>query len=108
MSGALAGDRSAAALLQALLLGAAIGLLYDVLRPLRRRVGRAAPVFDGLFSLLAGIAAFCFAMAAGDGRLGIWELGSMLLGFLLWEYILCRFKQLFSWFVSWIRIKKQV
>lgn len=96
MSGALAGDRSAAALLPALLLGAAIGLLYDLLRPLRRRAGRAAPIFDGVFSLLSGLGAFCYAMTAGNGRLGMWELASMLSGFLLWEYVLCRFKQLFS------------
>ena len=100
MSGTLAGDRSAAALFLALLLGAAIGLLYDLLRPLRRRAGRMAPLFDGLFSLLSGFGAFCYAMTADSGRLGTWELAALLLGFLTWEYVLCRFKQLFSWFIS--------
>ncbi len=99
MSGALTGDRSAAALLPALLLGTAIGLLYDLLRPLRRRAGRAAPVFDALFTLLSGLGAFCYAMASDSGRLGVWELAAMLLGFLAWEYVLCRFKQHFSWFL---------
>ena len=106
MSAGLPGDRSAAALLPALLAGAALGLLYDLLRPLRRRAGRAAPLLDGLFSLLGGIAAFLYAMGAGDGRPEIWELAAMLAGFLLWEHVLCRFKQVLQRFLTQIHTKK--
>ena len=66
-----------------LALGAALGLVYDLLRPLRRRAGRAGALFDVLFALLGGAAAFVFACAAPDARLGTWELGAMLAGFLL-------------------------
>lgn len=63
-------------------LGAALGLAYDFLRPLRRRSGRAgAAVLDAVFAVLAGAAAFVFAMGAGSGRMGVWELSSALMGF---------------------------
>lgn len=70
-------------LTEGLALGAALGLVYGLLRPLRRRAGRAAALFDVLFVLLAGAAAFVFACAAPDARLGLWELAAMLTGFLL-------------------------
>ena len=76
-------------LLLALLLGFALGFVYDVLRPPRRRFGRAvAALLDLLFGLLAAIAAFLFAMSAGEGRLGLWELTASLLGFLLYLHSL--------------------
>lgn len=63
-------------------LGAALGLTYDFLRPLRRRSGRAgAAALDAVFAVLAGVAAFVFAMGAGSGRMGVWELLSALAGF---------------------------
>ena len=103
----LPGDGSAAALVQALLLGLALGLLYDLLRPLRHHAGRAAPLLDLLFSLLAGAAAFLFAMRAPDGRMGLWELAAALAGFSLWEHLLCRFKHGLRSFHAQIRAKKE-
>ncbi len=103
----LPGDGSAAALGQALLLGLALGLLYDLLRPLRHRAGRAAPLLDLLFSLLAGASSFLFAMRAPGGRMGLWELAAALLGFLLWEHYLCRVKQGLWAFLAQIRAKKE-
>lgn len=76
-------------LLLALGLGAGTGLLYDVLRPMRRATGRAAAaILDALFCLLAGTGLFLFAMGAGEGRLGQWELCAALLGFLAWLHFL--------------------
>lgn len=66
----------------AFVMGAAMGAMYDVLRPLRRRSGRGgAAVLDVLYMLVCGALAFVFAMGAGSGRLGVWELGSTLTGF---------------------------
>ena len=76
-------------LLLALLTGAATGLIYDLLRPLRRRSGRAgSAVLDVLFALCAGTAAFVFAMSAPGGRLGMWELTLILAGFIAYMYTL--------------------
>ena len=77
------------ALLLALALGALAGLLYDFLRPPRRRTGPAAgALLDILFCLLSGGGAFLYAMSAGNGRLGLWDLTAMLLGFLLYLHTL--------------------
>ncbi len=75
-------------LLSALLLGLGLGLLYDLLRPPRRRFPRLGAPLDMLFGLLAGAAAFVFALSAGGGRPGLWELGASLLGFLLYLHAL--------------------
>lgn len=76
-------------LLLALLLGLGTGLLYDLLRPLRRAAGMiAAAGLDALFCLLTGAGIFLFAMSAGDGKLGQWELCAALLGFLAWLHLL--------------------
>lgn len=76
-------------LLLALLLGLGTGLLYDLLRPLRRAAGMiAAAGLDALFCLLTGAGIFLFAMGAGDGKLGQWELCAALLGFLAWLHLL--------------------
>ena len=77
-------SRQSAALLAALLLGVGIGVLYDLLRPLRRRSGALAT----LFCLASGCAAFAYAMGIGDGRLGVWALAGALLGFLLYLHSL--------------------
>lgn len=72
-------------LLWALVWGLGVGLCYDLLRPLRRRAGKLpAAMLDGLFSLLAGLGAFLYAMGVGGGRAGLWALTCMLLGFLLY------------------------
>lgn len=79
-------------LLLALLLGLGTGLLYDLLRPLRRAAGIAAAAgLDALFCLLTGTGLFLFAMGAGDGKLGQWELAAALLGFLAWLHWLSPF-----------------
>ena len=76
-------------LLYALGLGLALGLGYDVLRPPRRHSGaRLAALLDLLFGLLAACAAFVYAMGAGEGRLGLWELAAALLGFLFYLHLL--------------------
>ena len=81
--------RQALALLEALALGAGLGLSYDLLRPPRHRLppGPSA-LLDGLFALLAGAAVFLFAMGAGGGRLGLWELAAALLGALGYLHLL--------------------
>lgn len=77
------------ALLKASGLGAGLGLLYDLLRPPRRRGGRLlGTALDLLFGLGAGAAVFLFAMGAGSGRLGLWELTAALLGFLFYLHAL--------------------
>lgn len=79
------------ALLLALGMGIGTGLVYDLLRPLRRRTGKAAgAALDVLFCLLSGFAVFSFAMGADDGRLGLWELSAALLGFIGYLYTLSR------------------
>lgn len=79
----------ALALLLALGLGTGLGLLYDLLRPPRRRSGRMlAGLLDLLFALAAGAAVFVYAMSAGSGRLGLWELTAALLGFLFYLHVL--------------------
>ena len=57
-------------LLWALLLGMGLGLLYDMLRPIRRRSGDL--FWDLLFCLCASAAAFLFVMRTGSAR-GIGE-----------------------------------
>ena len=54
----------------ALGLGAALGLLFDVLRVPRRHARRAflRAVLDAVFSLAVGLTVFAFGMAAGSGQ----------------------------------------
>lgn len=67
----------------ALLLGTALGLLYDLLRPPRHRAGPLlAGALDLGYALVAGVGCFLFAMGAGNGRLGLWEMSAALLGLL--------------------------
>ena len=82
-------SRQSLALLAALLMGVGIGVVYDMLRPVRRRTGRlAGAALDILFCAASGCAAFFYAMGAGDGRLGLWELAAALVGFLLYMHTL--------------------
>lgn len=69
-------------LLVAFLGGAGLGLVYDLLRPIRRR-GRGL-LWDLLFCAAAAALCFVFAMHAERGRIGIWELCASLLGFCLY------------------------
>lgn len=54
----------------ALGLGAALGLLFDVLRVPRRHARRAflRAVLDAVFCLAVGLTVFAFGMAAGSGQ----------------------------------------
>lgn len=70
-------------------LGALWGFFYDLIRPFRRRCGRVGRgTADALFCLMAAASLFAFAMGAGNGRLGQWELSFALAGFLSWLYTL--------------------
>lgn len=74
--------RQALGLLMSFMLGALLGLMYDALRPLRRRCrATGAALIDTLYALCALIAAFSFAMGAANGRMGVWELIFIFLGF---------------------------
>lgn len=73
--------KQAAALALAFLWGAGVGLMYDLLRPLRRRSGRIMEsLLDVLFCLLAFVAAFLLGQYTYRG-LGLWELLGLVLGF---------------------------
>ena len=63
-------------------LGAGLGLLYDLLRPIRRRAGNG--LWDFLFCLCAASLAFLFGMHAENGVLGTGEVLFALLGLLLY------------------------
>lgn len=83
----LAISRQVLGLLLALGLGVLTGLLYDFIRPFRRRAGSGlTALLDLMFSLAAGVAAFIYAMGAGSGRLGLWELFMTLMGFVLYMH----------------------
>ncbi len=63
-------------LLLALALGTGLGLLYDLLRPLRH--GRWKTAFtDALYTLLLFTALMLFALYAGRGRLRLFALAAM-------------------------------
>lgn len=77
------------ALAFALFLGFVLGLVYDLVRPIRRRSSTwAERVLDALFALFSGSAVFLYALAAPGGRLGVWELCFTLLGFLMYTHFL--------------------
>ena len=81
--------KQAAALGAAIVLGLLLGLIYDFLRPFRRRASKAAAVcIDVIYGLCSGCGVFLYAMAAPGGRLGLWELSLTLLGFLGYTWIL--------------------
>ena len=67
-------------------LGAGLGLLYDLLRPLRQRGGES--FWDLLFCVTAAGAAFLFAMRAENGVLGTGEMLLSLTGLLLYLWCL--------------------
>ena len=73
-------------LLLALGVGAALGLLYDLLRPLRRR-GRDT-LWDLLFCAAAAVLCFLLAMREENGRLAGGQLLSSLLGLCLYLHVL--------------------
>lgn len=75
----------AEALAWALLMGAGLGLAYDMLRPIRYSAGKTGAVaVDVLYSACTMAAVFCFSMRSESGSLGTWELFMILAGFLLY------------------------
>ena len=76
----------ALSLLLALGTGAALGLLYDLLRPIRRR-GRDA-IWDVLFCAASSSLCFLLALREENGRLAGGQLLGGLLGFCLYLHLL--------------------
>ena len=73
----------------ALVLGTALGLVYDLLRPLRR--GRISTALtDLLFCALTALALPAFTLYGGGGRLRIFALFGILTGAALWFLTLSR------------------
>ena len=70
-------------LLWGLLMGAALGLFYEFLRLCRKKWKLNAP-FDAIFALGCFAAAFLYGMIWACGRLGLWEIGALTLGFYLY------------------------
>ncbi|MBQ3702107.1 MAG: hypothetical protein II885_05050 [Oscillospiraceae bacterium] len=79
----------AVSLLFACGLGAGLGLLYDLLRPIRRRFGNG--FWDFLFCLCSAASAFLFAMRSENGMLGTGEVLLALLSLLLYFQLLSPF-----------------
>lgn len=74
--------KQAWALALAVMCGAGLGLVYDMLRPFRYRAGKTFQVLlDALFALLAFAAAFLYGQFTYKGRLGLWEILGLALGF---------------------------
>ena len=76
----------AVSLLLACALGMGLGLMYDLLRPIRRRSGDF--VWDLLFCFCATVSAFLFAMRSPNGVLGTGDLLLAMLGLLLYFHLL--------------------
>ena len=82
-------SKQAAALGAAFVLGVLLGLMYDFIRPFRRRASAGAALcMDVIYGLCSGCAVFLYVMAAPGGRLGLWELTVTLFGFLGYTWTL--------------------
>ena len=76
-------------LILSFLMGALLGLAYDLIRPLRyTKSGADSVLADALFCLFAGWIVFLFAMWADGGHLGSWEPCFAALGFTAYLYTL--------------------
>lgn len=64
--------------------GALLGLMYDMLRPIRRAAGRGGGALDVLFCALGGALFFALAMRTGSGRMGTWSLAAAAVGFCMY------------------------
>lgn len=71
-------------LLAFLLGGALLGLVYDMLRPIRRAAGRGGGALDVLFCAAGGALFFLLAMRTGSGRMGTWSLAAAAVGFCMY------------------------
>jgi len=76
----------ALSLMLACALGMALGLLYDLLRPVRRHGNNT--LWDVLFCLCAAVGAFLYAMRSPDGMLGTGEILLCGLGLLSYFHLL--------------------
>ena len=79
----------ALSLLLACALGAALGLLYDLMRPVRRH--GSSMLWDVLFCLCAASGAFLYAMRSPGGMLGTAEILLCGLGLLSYFHLLSPF-----------------
>ena len=75
-------------LLAFLLGGAMLGLVYDMLRPIRRAAGRGGGALDVLFCALGGALFFLLAMRSESGRMGTWSLAAAAVGFCMYMHTL--------------------
>lgn len=71
-------------LLAFLLGGVLLGLVYDMLRPIRRAAGRGGGALDVLFCAAGGALFFLLAMRTGSGRMGTWSLAAAAVGFCMY------------------------
>ena len=86
-------DAQAQDFLASLLLGAALALLYDLLRAIRLRrkaSGALTGALDALYCLLLALLSFFFALRIGGGELRLFMLLSALLGAVLYFALLAR------------------
>lgn len=67
-----------------LLGGAMLGLVYDMLRPIRRAAGRGGGALDVLFCAAGGALFFLLAMRSESGRMGTWSLTAAAVGFCMY------------------------
>ena len=75
-------------LLAFLLGGAMLGLVYDMLRPIRRAAGRGGGALDVLFCAAGGALFFLLAMRSESGRMGTWSLTAAAVGFCMYMHTL--------------------
>ncbi len=77
-------------LLRAVLLGWSLGLLYDLLRALRRRCrwSGLSAALDALYGLMLFLLVFLFALRVGGGELRVFLLAGLAVGLLLF-FTLC-------------------
>ena len=71
-----------------LLGGAMLGLVYDMLRPIRRAAGRGGGALDVLFCAAGGALFFLLAMRSESGRMGTWSLAAAAVGFCMYMHTL--------------------
>lgn len=84
-------QQQAGALVLGVVFGLGMGLLYDLIRPLRRRAGRFGWAFDAVYVLASGLALFVLGMCLPTGRLGLWELLAAIIGFTAYMSLLSPF-----------------
>ena len=61
-----------------------LGLVYDMLRPIRRAAGRGGGALDVLFCAAGGALFFLLAMRSESGRMGTWSLAAAAVGFCMY------------------------